>query len=189
MGSDPPTARAWDLDHHTNEQVRQLVSDMIGRCGFTCQDRDDLEQELKLHVLCKQSVFDPGRGTQITFRENVLASKAASMFRHRVAQKRDRRRESDEDPYELPIIDERQAEVPVDLCIDVRAALSSLPKELRPVANLLMKVNESKAARLLNMTRAQVRHRRDRIKEHLKKCGLSPESCKSNNQLLRPPRK
>lgn len=80
------------FDDRTLKLIRERVKRLIGRHGFTASDRDDLEQDMTLHLLeClrrQQQLIDAPEG----FFRKVVARHAVTLIRRRKAEKRDHRR-------------------------------------------------------------------------------------------------
>lgn len=73
------------------QAVRRKVRRIIGRAGFTRQDRPDLEQELLLRLLQSLPLFDASRGRREAFIVAVVDRDASNLVRDAMARKRDRR--------------------------------------------------------------------------------------------------
>ncbi|MCX7701853.1 MAG: hypothetical protein N2039_13325, partial [Gemmataceae bacterium] len=60
------------FDRFTQGLIRRKVRQLVGRDGFTAQDRDDLEQELRLRLLQNLSQFDPDQAHRNVFVTSVV---------------------------------------------------------------------------------------------------------------------
>ena len=76
------------LDRFTHGIVRRKVKQLIGRAGFTQQDREDLEQELLLRVLQSLPSFDPKQAHRNKFVTAVVERHVATILRNKRAEKR-----------------------------------------------------------------------------------------------------
>jgi len=76
------------LDRFTHGIVRRKVKQLIGRAGFTHQDREDLEQELLLRVLQSLPSFDPKQAHRNKFVTAVVERHVATILRNKRAEKR-----------------------------------------------------------------------------------------------------
>ncbi len=82
------------MDHqHANKVIRFKAEQLARRKGFSKTDREDIAQELWLHVWANIGKFDPDRASERTFIVRIIESKAASIARHRSAAKRNPDRE------------------------------------------------------------------------------------------------
>ena len=162
-----------DIDPAVRALIRRKVHRLVGRHGFTVNDREDLTQELALQAHVASSHFDPARAKAVTFYEHVLCHKAASLVRYQQAQKRRRCRvrHSDGD-----VLFSWAADAKEDLSADVRDAIRRLPPCLRNLALYLQNQNLAEASRTLGLTRQQARSRRDVIAEYFRAAGFGPES-------------
>ena len=91
-----PTPNADDtFPDATSTQVERVVryqaGQLVHRGVFPRADREDVEQELRLHVLRYAAAFDPARGGWATFVDRVVASRAASLAAWQLAACRDTR--------------------------------------------------------------------------------------------------
>jgi len=79
-------------DRFTRGIIRRKVKQLIGRVGFTRQDREDLEQELKLRVLQSMAKFDPDHSHRNRFITAVVERYVRNILRDASAEKRDHTR-------------------------------------------------------------------------------------------------
>lgn len=181
------------LDIWVARVVRKAVRRLLRTPEFTAADREDVEQELILEVLRQLPRFDPERGRRGSFLARVAASRARTLLRSRRAPCRDwRRRASLHDEVRDPDgrlterwrtldaeacrerrgLDGGDAEVRLDLRIDVTAAVSSLPPELRQLCTHLACGSTRGAARTSGVPRGAMRGGVSRIREHFERRGL-----------------
>jgi len=157
------------------EIVKHKVRKLIGRYGFSASDEPDLQQELAMHVSTRMARHDPARGARSTFVDRIVRNKIANILEHRIAAKRGGRKRPlslDAVPEGLLLDGHTDADV-VDLGLDVRNAVASLPPDLRQVAIRLEKNSPSEVARMLGLTRGQMRQRMEAIRHHMEGAGLS----------------
>jgi hypothetical protein len=69
--------------------IKRKVGQLIGREGFTQQDRESLEQDLLARVLDSLSKFDPEVGHRNKFVTAVVERYVANILRDKTADKRD----------------------------------------------------------------------------------------------------
>ena len=175
MGYSPPT----DIDPQVRRLIRHKARRLVGCCGLSRFDRQDLEQELALHAISKQSHFNPTRGTTKAFYEQLLRRKAASIVRDATASKRDRHRiDQTFDVAKLPARDAADA----GMQLDVRLALAGLPPELGAIATLFITYREAEVVRRTGLGRQRVRAIKQRIAGRLRAAGLSEEIIFSRRQ-------
>ena len=162
-------SKQWDSDKYAQDLIRRKARQLIGRCGFTEDDREDLEQEMIMDLLERQSKFDNRKGCGATFMCRIVDHKISTIIRHRRQQKRDYRRQvcSRDDPipiegratitrgagisqdeYDLRMgIHSRPAEERQDLCVDVSLVVSRLPPDLQHLAEKLKTHSITEVAR------------------------------------------
>ena len=146
----------------TRKTVAIHVSRVIGRYGFTSNDRDDLAQELLFLIIQRAHRFDPKVASWQTFSSRLIANGIKGLIRYQLAIKRDFRACTLFGDHLIP---ERTAPDghdtlagtrPEDLIlrIDVGRALLKLEPRTRRLAQLLMSETVTDAARLLSISRA-----------------------------------
>jgi len=89
----PPASVLPAFDGEIERAVRIYSRRLIGIAGFVEHNLDDIRQEMRLELLARFSSFDPRRAQRSTFIARVLEHKAGQIVRHRIAEKRDYRRE------------------------------------------------------------------------------------------------
>jgi DNA-directed RNA polymerase specialized sigma24 family protein len=151
--------------------VRHKACRLVGRAGLRPQDREDIEQQLVLHILEQLEQFDPARGTWPAFVQRLVERFGKNLIRSLRAGKRD------SGPL-APLPEEGPAgpENPPAPDLDRAEALAQLPEDLRAVVELLVTESVKGAARELGVSRSTVhaRVRELRSRRELKK--LLPES-------------
>jgi len=177
--------------HHTYlcEYARTTISctaaRMVGRHGYTEQDREDIEQDLACDLLRRLRRFDPAKGSgtpsspaaskrrrptsSAPARSGSAAPCSSAMSSARTSTKGARRR------IEL-MIDAAQAEtVRLDeLRDDVATAIAVLPANLRSIAVGLQSDTHRVVARRHGISRRQLYHGIDAIRDVFTRCGLAP---------------
>ena len=184
------TEYAAELIHH---KARQLV----GTAGFTRDDVEDLEQEMRLDLLERLPKFDPSRATYNTFVSRLVERKISNLIRHRTQEIRDYRCEDgslhdlvesgdsgDEKVERIETVTQdeqdfrlgkhsRSAEERLDLRLDISLVLSKLPPELRKPAELLQSMSITAAARELGIARSTLYDRIARLRHIFVDAGLT----------------
>ena len=187
------TEYAAELIHH---KARQLV----GTAGFTRDDIEDLEQEMRLDLLERLPKFDPNKATCNTFVSRLAERKISNLIRHRTQEMRDFRCEEgsihdvvesgdsgDEKVERIETVTQdeqdfrlgkhiRSAQERRDLKLDIPLVLSKLPPELREPAELLQTMSITAAARELGIARSTLYDRIARLRHIFEDAGL-------NNQM------
>ena len=72
--------------------IRRKVGQLIGRAGFTQNDRHSLIQELTTRLIHSLRHFDPQKAHRKTFATTVVEREVAKVLRFQQAEKRDYRR-------------------------------------------------------------------------------------------------
>ena len=64
-----------EVARYANKCIRMTVRTVIGRYGFTVQDREDLESELRVHLIGRLHRYRPGRGAKTNFIHHVVTNR------------------------------------------------------------------------------------------------------------------
>jgi DNA-directed RNA polymerase specialized sigma24 family protein len=134
--------------------VRRKACRLVGRAGLQAQDREDIEQQLVVHILEQLDRFDPARGEWPAFVQRLVERFGRNLVRSLRAAKR-------RGPPLAPLPDEGPGRDPAATAaaLDLAAALAKLPEDLRAVAELLTTETVSDAARILGHARSTVHAR------------------------------
>ena len=178
----------WFIAH----KARQLA----GKAGFTQDDVEDIQQDMRLDVLQRLPRFDPARSNRHTFIAMVVRRCVASILERQRAEKRNggRRPQS----LNAPIRDAEGREVELyqtldastgrpgrgeeelrDLRADVQAAVASLPEHLRPWCKVFAELGIREASRELHIPRSRLQRIKAEIRAAFEQAGLAdylPES-------------
>lgn len=181
------------IDRFTRGIVRRKVQQLIGRAGFTSQDREDLEQQLLARVLESLVSFEPKRAHRNRFITAVVERYVANVLRNKRAAKRDYRRISSlnvtietggETAVELAqLIDQQQLDPRhgrhprsagelVELVLDVAEVLDDLPHDLRDLAERLKSQTVSQIARETCVPRTTLYESVRRLRRRFERAGL-----------------
>jgi RNA polymerase sigma factor (sigma-70 family) len=181
-------------DSFASQLIRQKARQLVRHPGFSKSDREDIEQELATELIQKYASLDLDRACETTFVARVIESKAVSLVRARQAEKRHFRRNgkslnervSDGEGGSVEraqTVDattakrhtgqaSRSSEEQAGLKLDVDELLSSLPTDLRQLAELLQQMSEHAASRALGKSRRQVAKDVARLRERFEDAGL-----------------
>jgi RNA polymerase sigma-70 factor (ECF subfamily) len=181
------------IDQFTRGIVRRKFAQLIGRAGFSKQDRDDIEQELILRVLQSLPSIDPVQADRNVFITTVVERFVANILRDKQADKRDHRRvgslsvmidikeggatelaqmisqrELDAQRGVQPRSDEDQAQ----LARDLADTIATLPFDLRDLAERMKTQAVSKIAREIGIPRTTVNHWVRHLRQRFEQAGL-----------------
>lgn len=167
----------------TLKLIQSRVRRLTRRAGFNQSDADDIEQYFTSNLLVAQENFDRTKGSWPAYCETVLANLEKNIYRYRMADCRDYRRErltselnaSSTDP-EFPFYDSSpEVSERVGTSIDLSEAQAALPPKLAPIFTLLEEEhNVAGAAKLLKMPESTVRDGVKKIREIFQRKDLGP---------------
>jgi RNA polymerase sigma-70 factor (ECF subfamily) len=181
------------IDQFARGLIRRKVEQLIGKAGFTAQDRKDLEQELLLRLVKSLPSYDPSKSHLYAFITTVLERYVANVLRNKRADKRDQRRITSlsvmiyiegEGPVELAQTisqleldarrhaHSRSDEERAQLAMDLADVVAKLPPDLRDLAQRLMSQSPSEAARDLDIPRTTLYEKIRRLRRHFEDAGL-----------------
>ncbi len=174
--------------------IRRKVKQLIGRAGFTSQDREDLEQEMFVRVLQSLPRFNPDRAHRNKFVTTVVERYVANILRNKQADKRDHRRicslnvtieVAEEGPTELAqTIGDRELDARlgrqrrsecelVQLALDLADVMATLPDNWRTLLELRKTQTMADIARELGVPRTTLNEWMRRIRKRFEKAGLN----------------
>ncbi|GIW55530.1 MAG: hypothetical protein KatS3mg082_1934 [Nitrospiraceae bacterium] len=167
------------LDKFTKGIIRRKIKQLVGRAGFSRQDREDLEQELLLRLLQSLHLFDPAQAHRNVFVTTVIERAVAMILRERLARKRnggtvqslDHAHEKARDATE-PADPRRSHEDQINLATDLAEVLAKLPDDLRALAERLKRQSLSQAARDLGVPRSTLQRQVQRLRQCFEDAGL-----------------
>jgi RNA polymerase sigma-70 factor (ECF subfamily) len=167
------------LDKFTKGIIRRKIKQLVGRAGFSRQDREDLEQELLLRLLQSLHLFDPAQAHRNVFVTTVIERAVAMILRERLAKKRngatvqslDQATDNAGDSAE-PVDPHRSQEQQVDPATDLAEVLARLPDDLRALAERLKSQSLSQAARDLGVPRSTLQRQVQRLRQCFEDAGL-----------------
>lgn len=184
-----PPAIAPNLPDFAIATIRRTARRLANRPGFAKWESEDLEQELRLHLLRRIDQFDARLGHINTFIATVIGRKAASLVTNRSAQCRTYRLaagtfedwcesngDADNDAG-YTLADDCHARrtgcgpltsYPAqDLKLDIESVLALLPRRLGEIARRLQRDSPTVVARDLKISGKELRASIERIRETL----------------------
>lgn len=180
-------------DRFTRGIIRRKVKQLIGRAGFTQQDREDLEQDLFVRVLQSLPKFNPDQAHRNKFITTVVERYVANILRNKQAEKRDHRRISslnvmieitEEGPTELAqTIGDRELDARLgrhrraeeelnQLAFDLAEVMSTLPESWRTLLELRKSRTMQEAADEMGVPRTTLNDWVRRIRRRFENAGM-----------------
>jgi RNA polymerase sigma-70 factor, ECF subfamily len=181
------------IDRFTRGIVRRKVKQLIGLAGFTEQDRRDLEQDFFARVLQGMRSFDSTIAHRNKFVTTIVERYVANVLRNKRAEKRDHRRicslhvmvdigEKDNAEMAQTIgqreLDARRGRHPrsgeelAQLVQDLADVMTTLPDELRGLAERLKTQTVSEIARDMAIPRTTLNESVRRLRQRFVDSGL-----------------
>lgn len=182
------------FDEFTAKFIRSKVRQLIGRAGFKEADRQDLTADFVLDLLQRRKSFDPNTATWQAFVIVVCENRLVTLLEHRRAEMRSHKREAgslnrpikDGEGKETPLgatlddsqrakhtaQDRRSDEESWELAHDIEQVLSTLPPQLRQLAEALMTDSKSAAKRHLGVSQGALYELLGRMRARFEKAGL-----------------
>ena len=180
-----------DLSEYTSKLIGHKARRLVGHFGFTRSDREDIEQDLVLHLLKQIPHFDSRRGSERTFIDRIVNRKVVSIVRGRLAARRDYRRLSslndvalDEagqivervdtlpDDADRRIARDCAAPDARDLALDVLTVLATLDPESKRICDLVIAGTKRKTCENLGLSKSGLRDRVLKLREIFSAAGL-----------------
>jgi RNA polymerase sigma-70 factor (ECF subfamily) len=182
------------IDTYAARLIRTKAHQLIGKAGFTENDRQDLQQELMMDLLQRMRHFNPAKAKKATFMTRIVQRHISTLLEARHARCRDWRlcRVSLNTPYEndrgdtpRELIDrvdsqgnlgnceqETRQEAISNLHMDIERVLDTLPEDLRDLCERLRESNMAEIARETGVARTTLYDKLTRIREVFRKAGL-----------------
>lgn len=168
------------LDQHllaARSLARAKAYMVIGQCGLTKQDREDIEAQLLLTVCRRAPKYDSGRSSIGTFASQVMDREVASILRYRLAGRRLHLgrpelvdgRALDDLSVASPFTAERQ-----EFWLDVGKVMRTLPATLRETVLALRCGSPTEASQLLGTAKSVVYERIAQIRQAFLAAGIGP---------------
>ncbi|MGD9126561.1 MAG: sigma-70 family RNA polymerase sigma factor [Planctomycetia bacterium] len=157
------------LSNSTQKTIRLAAKSLIGKCGITKSDLEDIHQEISLDLLERLPKFDPGKAKWTTFVQRVVKHKVVVLLRERCTENGTGFR-TQQSIEKVVAQDEFENDVTLGQTLlntkypsaewtaEVKEALESLPESHRVVFNLLVEGFSMRGiARHLNIPRTTLR--------------------------------
>ncbi len=150
--------------------------------GFAADDWDDMRQDLALDCLRRLPNFDPARGDWRQFVHGVVRNHSCNLASHHTNRPllcsivaADESESAEElagsDPQDIPAADFRPA---LELRLDIRRALASLPKEIQTLARLLSRFSRHAVRLKTGLTVSQLDRKIRQIRAAFVAAGIYP---------------
>ena len=173
-------------DPFTRNLIRRKIQHLIGKAGFTLQDREDLEQQFYARVFKALRSYDPAVANERVFLTAVIDRQGANLLRDKQAAKRYQRRVvslnvtihvEGEGPTELAqTIGRRELDARLgrstpsdqellERVLDVAAVIASLPEPLRELAERRKSQTMQEIAEALGIPRTTLNERMREIRQ------------------------
>ncbi len=165
------------LDPYALQQAEIRASHLVAAFGFTRTDWDDLRQDMLLDYLKRRPRFHAGRGEHRGFIFGVIRNRSTRLA---VQSRRHPAFVSGVDDKVLlssscgrPSLSSTARSL--DLQIDVRKVLDSLPEHLREVALMLSQMSVGEVRRETGKSRQRIYQLMGEIRQAFVEAGLAPE--------------
>jgi RNA polymerase sigma-70 factor (ECF subfamily) len=181
------------IDTYAARLIRTKAHQLIGKAGFTENDRQDLQQDLMMDLLQRMRHFNPAKSKKATFMTRIVQRRISTLLEARHARCRDWRmcRMSLNTPHENDRGDTREMIDRVDsegtlrpcqpdtreseinnLRMDVARVLDTLPEDLRDLCERLRESNMAEIARETGVARTTLYDKLTRIRAAFREAGL-----------------
>lgn len=189
---------AWPtLDPYALRLIKNRVRRLIGKHGFRAADREDLEQELTVHLLerlrdYQQPILDPAAFCSTVIKRHIIAiirrQRVKKRYHPRIASLHQAVMDEDGLRVELSqtLPDEQRHERlgvstqgdmdRIDVTHDVASVLAGLPSELRSLAERLKHQSVAEIARDTGIPRSTLNDTLAKLRGCFEKAGLGNNS-------------
>ena len=180
-----------DFDRYIQSVIRKQAARITKAVQLPRTEREDLEQDLRLHLMERRGAYDRRRGSWNTFARTVIERKAACLLQAARAQNRSRSREAwsldedapsgdgargqflDQDAYLLRTARiSRVSDELNDLRIDVDRVVEKLKPEHRELARSLMAERVAEVSRRTGVSRSTLYEHIKQIRKVFRDEGL-----------------
>ena len=193
------------LPDDVDQLIESVAWKLVGKYGFTEDDREDIEQDLRLHFLQNRPKFNHRRGKLVAFATCIIRSKVATIIEHRKAKMRDYHRwplslDATRDTDGTPVmamedddgdrrlgLDRTHFTDNVDLAIDVAGALADKPEELRDFCQRHSSASITEIHHETGISRGTLYDRKAKVKQIFIEAGLEQYLASSSGASRRRP--
>jgi RNA polymerase sigma-70 factor (ECF subfamily) len=182
------------LEPYATRQIRFRAGQLVGRYGFSGDDREDLEQELYLDLLCRLPRYNPARAGLNTFVARIVDHAVARIIERQKATGRGYR--VPKISLDDPVHDDQGDGTPRSEVLDAAAylrqtgrsdfqsvedqdrgialgdAILTLPPDLQELCSLLPTYTVSEISRITGIPRGTLYERLSKIRAHFERAGL-----------------
>ncbi len=162
------------------EVARQKALSIVGRCGLTPADREDIEGQLLFTFYLRFPKFDARRASVRTFASRVMDKELVSILRYRQAFRRRcslapaSLEELNETDHGTAMVDGPSPAQRRQFWLDVDRALASRSELLHETALVLCWDSPSEMSRTLGRSRTAIYGRIRRLREAFMAAGIGP---------------
>jgi RNA polymerase sigma factor (sigma-70 family) len=170
------------LDEYTETTIHHHVSRLIGRHGFTENDRDDLKQELAQQALICHQSFNEAAGKWSTYLTRCLERRSVDLIRRQRRQCRDAFKDraivfdSDEESGQQAdtLIDPQAGSAinHADLKTDIATVMQKLSAIQQDICRLLPHHSAYAVSRMLGISKRKVYQAIEDIRRVFRQAGL-----------------
>jgi DNA-directed RNA polymerase specialized sigma24 family protein len=169
-----------NLDIHlpvSRSLARLKAKAVMGQCGLTADDREDIEAQLLLAFCSRLRLFNSERSSLATFTCRVMDKEVASILRYRLAQRR--LQLGRPELVESGAPDHAYGAAPstperLEFWLDVSKVIKALPAPLRETVVALCCGSPSEASEALGTARSVVYERIAQIRQAFLTAGIGP---------------
>ena len=179
----------FHLDRFEEWFIVSKAHQLAGKAGFTVDDVEDIQQDIRLDILKRLPGFDPAKSNRHTFIVMVVRRCVASMLERQGADKRNKGRRpqslntpiSDEQDQVVELSDTidagtvrpgRSRQELADLAADVRTVVNRLPGDLQAWCGVLSRMGIRETSRELGVSRTRLQRIVREIRAAFERAGL-----------------
>ncbi len=147
--------------------AKRKANAFVRRCGFSVDQREDVQSQLLLSFITRWPKFDSGRASVRTFASRVMDKELMSILRYHLAPSR---REQD-----IPVAGSSPCSAARGrFRVDLERALAPLPSAVQETALTLFWYSTVETAEALGCSRQIIQVRKRQIREALDAAGIGP---------------
>ena len=163
----------------TDPEVARMISikanKLVGQFGVRRCDVPDIEQELRIRLIESKDQLVAHTASQKTVVDTALRNAIYNIIEGRTAAKRDDRRNIHiDDAPERSLVTNDSDLASLELSIDIREAITSLPEAVVPIARHLLHFTPAETQREFKLCRGKLRQQMKVIADHFVRHGIAP---------------